>query len=171
MIMLRPLYSRPVKRLSLLPMFAFLFRSLPANLRRPRQSRPQPAAEPEDDAVAWLVYDGECPLCRNYARYLESRQSRGQLRLVNARDGGPRVQEVRDLPHNLDDGMVLKLNGRYYRGADALYRLAWQSDRRGLFGRLNGLLFRSATAARLGYPLLKLGRCCLLKLKGVPPLD
>ena len=146
-------------------MFAFLFRS-----RTIRQRRPQPAAKPEE-AAAWLVYDGECPLCRNYARYLAARQNIGQLRLVNARDGGARVQEVRDLPHNLDDGMVLKLNGRYYRGADALYRLAWQSDRRGLFGRLNGLLFRSATAARLSYPLLKLGRRCLLKLKGVPPLD
>lgn len=151
-------------------MFAFLFRSRPANLRRSRPRRPQAAAEP-DEAAAWLVYDGECPLCRNYARYLESRQSRGQLRLVNARDEGPRVQEVRDLPHNPDDGMVLKRNGRYYRGAEALYRLAWQSDRRGFFGRLNGLLFRSATAARLAYPLLKLGRRCLLKLKGVPPLD
>ena len=91
--------------------------------------------------------------------------------MVNARDGGPLAQEVRDLPHNPDDGMVLKVNGRYYRGADALYMLAWQSDRRGFFGRLNGLLFRSATAARLSYPLLKLGRLCLLKLKGVPPLD
>ena len=145
-------------------MFAFLFRP-----RTTRPRRPQPAAETEE--AAWLVYDGECPLCRNYARYLESRQNRGPLRLVNAREGGPLAQEVRDLPHNLDDGVVLKLNGRYYRGADALYRLAWQSDRRGLFGRLNGLLFRSATAARLGYPLLQLGRRCLLKLKGVPPLD
>ena len=151
-------------------MFAFLFRPRPANLRRSRQRRSQPAAEPPD-AAAWLVYDGECPLCRNYARYLQARQNRRPLRLVNARDGGPRVQEVRDLPHNLDDGMVLKVNGRYYRGADALYILAWQSDRRGLFGRLNGLLFRSTTAARLSYPLLKLGRHCLLKLKGVPPLD
>ena len=151
-------------------MFAFLFRPRPTNLRRSRPRRPQPAAEPED-AAAWLVYDGECPLCRNYARYLETRQTRSPLRLVNARDGGPLAQEVRDLPHNLDDGMALKLNGRYYRGAEALHRLAWQSDRRGLFGHLNGLLFRSATAARRGYPLLKLGRRCLLKLKGVPPLD
>lgn len=156
--------------LSLLLMFAFLFRSRPANLRRSRQRRPQLAAEPEE-AAAWLVYDGECPLCRNYARYLESRQNIGKLRLVNAREGGPLTQEVRDLSHNLDDGMVLKLHGRYYRGAEALHRLAWQSDRRGFFGRLNGLLFRSATAARRGYPLLKLGRRCLLKLKGVPPLD
>lgn len=147
-------------------MFAFLFRP-----RTTRQRRPQPAAEAAEDAAAWLVYDGECPLCRNYARYLAARQNRGRLRLVNARDGGPLAQEIRDLPHNLDDGMVLKLHGRYYPGAEALYILAWQSDRRGFFGRLNGLLFRSATAARLGYPLLKLGRRCLLKLKGVPPLD
>ena len=130
--------------------------------------RPQPAAEAA--ATAWLVYDGECPLCNHYARYLEIRQKWGGLRLVNARDGGPLVQEIRDLPHNLDEGMALKLHGRYYLGADALYMLAWHSDRRGLCGRLNCLLFRSATAARLSYPLLKLGRRGLLKLKGAPPL-
>lgn len=144
-------------------MFAYIRR-----FRTAWPSRPQPAAEAA--ATAWLVYDGECPLCRHYARYVEIRQNLGGLRLVNARDGGPLVQEIRDLPHNLQEGMALKLGGRYYLGADALYMLAWHSDRRGFCGRLNGLVFRSATAARLGYPLLKLGRRCLLRLKGAPPL-
>ena len=139
-----------------------------SRITKPR--RPQPAADTDAAATAWLVYDGECPLCRHYAHYLEIRQNWGGLRLVNARDGGPLVQEIRDLPHNLDEGMALKLHGRYYLGADALYMLAWHSDRRGFCGRLNGLLFRSAVAARLTYPLLKLGRRCLLKLKGAPPL-
>lgn len=149
-------------------MFAYIRR-----LRRGKPRRPQPAGDAADAAAAataYLIYDGECPLCRHYARYLEIRQNLGGLRLVNARDGGPLVQEIRDLPHNLQEGMALKLGGRYYLGAEALYMLAWNSDRRGFCGRLNGLLFRSATAARLTYPLLKLGRRCLLRLKGSPPL-
>ena len=144
-------------------MFAYIRR-----FRIARPSRPQPAAEA--DTAAWLVYDGECPLCRHYAGYVAARQSWGGLRLVNAREGGPLAQEVRDLPHNLDEGMALKLGGRYYLGAEALYMLAWTAEGRGFCGRLNGLVFRSATAARLGYPLLKLGRRCLLRLKGAPPL-
>ena len=147
-------------------MFAYIRRF---RIARPR--RPQPAAEADAAATAWLVYDGECPLCNHYAGYVAARQTLGGLRLVNARDGGPLAQEIRDLPNNLDEGMALKLDGRYYLGADALYMLAWHSDRRGFCGRLNGLVFRSAVAARLGYPLLKLGRRCLLKLKGAPPLD
>lgn len=144
-------------------MFAFprLFR-----IAKPRRDQPAAAAA----APAVLVYDGECPLCNHYAGYVAARQNFGGLRLVNARDGGPLVQEIRDLPHNLQEGMALKLGGRYYLGADALYMLAWHSDRRGFCGRLNGLLFRSAAAARLSYPLLKLGRRCLLRLKGAPPL-
>ncbi len=117
---------------------------------------------------AWLVYDGECPLCSNYARYLRVKQAVGELVLVNAREGGPLVEEVRSLPHDLNDGMVLKMNGRYYVGDRALHMLALLSEKRGAFSIVNRMLFASPLAARLGYPLLKLGRRVLLKLKGIP---
>ncbi len=133
-----------------------------AALRRPSQ----PVAE-----EAWLVYDGECPFCRNYARFLNVRQAVGRLILVNAREGGPLVREIRALPHDLNDGMALKLNGRCYLGHDALHILALLSERRGAFSILNRLLFSSPTAARLGYPVLKWGRELWLKLKGVSPIS
>lgn len=117
---------------------------------------------------AWLVYDGECPLCSNYAQYLRVKQAVGEFVLVNAREGGPLVEEVRNLPHDLNDGMVLKMNGQYYVGDRALHMLALLSEKRGVFSIANRLLFASPLAARLGYPLLKLGRRVLLKLKGVP---
>ena len=120
---------------------------------------------------AWLIYDGECPLCVNYARYLRLREAVGELILVNARDGGPLVDEVRNLAHNLDEGMVLKMDGRYYIGHQALNVLARLSDKHDIFNRLNGLLFSSPQAARIGYPVLKMGRRLLLRIKGVSPLD
>lgn len=119
---------------------------------------------------AWLVYDGECPLCRNYAQYLDVRQALGNLELINARDGGPLVDEIRAQVYNLNEGMVLKLNGRYYYGSDALHLLALLSNRRGLFSLTNRLLFGTPGAAWAAYPLLKLGRRLLLRLKRVPPL-
>ena len=121
-------------------------------------------------ARAWLVYDGECPLCRNYTQYLRVRETVRELTLVDAREGGPLVDEVRDLPHDLNDGMVLKMHGRYYIGHEALNVLALISDRRGGFSRVNRLVFSSPLAARLGYPLLKAGRWLLLRIKGVPPI-
>ncbi len=119
---------------------------------------------------AWLVYDGECLLCKNYARYLDVRNAVGEFVLVNSREDGPLVQEIRELPYDLNDGMVLKLHGRYYFGSDALHILALLSGKRGVFNAANRIMFGLPVAARLGYPLLKLGRRLLLKLKGAPPI-
>ena len=120
---------------------------------------------------AWLVYDGECYFCRNYARLLDARESVGELILVNARDGGPLVEEVRALRYNLDDGMALKMGGRWRFGSDALNTLALLSARRGVFGVANRLLFSSPSAAWLAYPFLNCGRRALLGLRRVPPLE
>ena len=119
---------------------------------------------------AWLIYDGECPLCKNYARYLDVGSAVGEFVLVNAREGGPLVEELRSLPYDLNEGMALKLDGRYYFGSGALHALALLSANRSVFGIANRLLFGFYGAARMGYPLLKLGRRLLLKSKGVQPL-
>ena len=124
-------------------------------------NRPKPIA-----AKAWLVYDGECPACRNYVRFLDARDAVGELVLVNARDGGAVVDEIRRLGYDLDKGMVLKMNGRHYFGSDALSALASVSSSRGAFGIAHRALFASPRAARVGYPLLKAGRRALLKILG-----
>ena len=123
------------------------------------------------DGKAWLVYDGECYFCRNYARLLDARESVGELILVNARGGGPLVEEVRARSYNLDDGMALKIGGRWCFGSDALNTLALLSSRRDVFGAANRLLFSSPSAAWLAYPFLNCGRRALLGLRRVPPLE
>lgn len=120
-------------------------------------------------ARAWLVYDGECLLCERYARYAEVKRAVGDLVLVDARKGGPLVAELKK-SFDLDNGMVLKLDERCYYGRDALRMLARLSGDGGAFGRLNRLLFGDRAGARLGYPLLKLGRRALLRLRGVGPI-
>ena len=130
------------------------------------------AAQPARRAAkAWLIYDGECPVCRRYALHLDLKRFLGELVLVNAREGGPIVDEVRALPHDLNEGMVLKIDGRFHRGDAALHALALLSDGRKIFGAFNRLMFHSRASARLIYPLLKLGRRALLKIKGVPMID
>lgn len=107
---------------------------------------------------AWLVYDGDCPFCSRYVRYLRLRESVGRLRLINARDGGPMVDEVRRAGHDLDEGMVLKIGGRFYHGADCIHALALLSGGSSAFNRLNALIFRAPRTARLLYPVLRSGR-------------
>ena len=115
---------------------------------------------------AWLVYDGECPFCSAYVRYLRVRESLGKVHLVNARDGHPVVDEIRARGLDLDEGMVLKLGDRYYHGADCINVLALLSTGSGPFNRLNAAIFRSPTASRYLYPVLRAGRNTVLQLLG-----
>ena len=44
----------------------------------------------------WLLYDGECPFCSAYARFVRLREtSIGPLRLIDARHGGPAIERVK----------------------------------------------------------------------------
>ena len=131
-------------------------------------TEPLPRMEKER---GWLVYDGECPVCKRYALYLDVKKAVGDLVLVNARQGGSLVEEVRMLSHDLNDGMVLKVGGRYYFGSEALHILALLSGRRGVFSLMNRILFGTRGAARMAYPLLRLGRRTLLKLRRIPPIE
>lgn len=114
----------------------------------------------------WIVYDGECPFCSRYVAMLRLRESLGPVALVNARDGGPEVEEARAAGLDLDEGMVLKLDGRLYHGDECINRLALMSTPSGAFNRLNGAIFRSPTASRLLYPVLRTGRNTVLRLLG-----
>jgi hypothetical protein len=62
--------------------------------------------------------------------------------------------------------MVLKLNGRYYHGADCIHALALLTTQAGWFNRLNSLAFRSPAFSRFAYPILRAGRNLTLKLLG-----
>lgn len=118
-----------------------------------------------------LVYDGECPLCSNYAQFLKLRQSVGELTLIDARAGGPVVEEIRGLPYDLNEGMVAVVDGRHYVGHEALNVLARLGEGCGVLNRFNRLVFSSPVAARFSYPWLKLCRRVALKFKGVALID
>ncbi len=137
-------------------------------IERRRQS--QRAQQPRHASRVWLVYDGECPMCSNYAQLLRLRQSVDEFVLVDARQGGPIVEEVRRLPHNLNDAMVVKIGEQYYVGHEALRVLALLAEGRGAFNKLNRLAFSSSLIARLAYPLMQAVRRVLLKLKGIAPI-
>jgi predicted DCC family thiol-disulfide oxidoreductase YuxK len=115
---------------------------------------------------AWIVYDGQCPFCSRYVQLVRLRETLGQVQLVDARKGGPMVDEARAAGLDLDEGMVLKLDGRLYHGADCINMLALLSTPSSRFNRINAALFRSRTASRLMYPMLRTGRNAVLRLLG-----
>lgn len=120
----------------------------------------------------WYVYDGDCPICKVAARALRIKQAAGELHLVNARidRNHPLVEELNRLNIDLDEGMVIKYRGVLYHGRDALHFMALFGGNSGWFNRMNAILFKSKTLARLCYPAMRTGRNLLLRLKGVPKI-
>ena len=119
---------------------------------------------------ACLIYDGECPFCSRYVRLIRLRQTVGEVVLIDARRGGPEVEEMARLGYNLNEGMVFKLNDRIYHGADCIHRLALLSTPVDGFNRLNARLFARPAVAKVIYPLLRAGRNLSLRLLGRPPI-
>jgi predicted DCC family thiol-disulfide oxidoreductase YuxK len=118
-----------------------------------------------------LVYDGECPVCNSYVRYVRIRESVGSVTLLNARDGGAWVTRIRNAGLDLDEGMVLYYGGQFLHGADCLHMLALLSTPSGVFNRINSAIFRFPWVTRIMYPALRCGRNLLLRLLNRPKLD
>jgi predicted DCC family thiol-disulfide oxidoreductase YuxK len=114
----------------------------------------------------WLLYDGDCPFCSRYVAYLRLREAVGPVTLADARSYPNLLDEALQHAYDLDEGMLLKLDGRYYHGADCINALALLTTPSGFFNRVNRVLFRSKMVSRLAYPALRAGRNLALKLLG-----
>jgi predicted DCC family thiol-disulfide oxidoreductase YuxK len=114
----------------------------------------------------WLLYDGDCPFCSRYVTLVRLRESVGPIKLADARENPALVGEVTRLGYDVDEGMILKLDGRYYYGADCINMLALLTTPSGAFNRLNRAIFRSSAASAVLYPILRAGRNATLRLLG-----
>ncbi len=74
---------------------------------------------PRDDDV-WLVYDGDCPVCSTWCRYVRLREAVGTLHLVDARQPGALMDQITAAGLDIDQGMVLKFKDVIYYGPDAI---------------------------------------------------
>ncbi len=111
-----------------------------------------------------LVYDWQCPACNLYCHLLCIRESRGQFRLINARNNPEVMKEITARGFDIDQGMILKMNDLFYYGADAIHKLALIANPSTVFKRFNIWIFRSRQRSELLYPVLRACRNFLLKL-------
>lgn len=119
--------------------------------------------------TTWLVYDGECPFCRNYAQYIQLKTALPGLQIVSARD---RIGELWSrLPvgadaYNLDEGMLVWIDGKWHYGAEALHVLSDWTHSPGLLSRVHRVLFSHLPRSHMIYPWLNRGRKLFLRLTG-----
>ncbi|MCD8497048.1 MAG: DUF4166 domain-containing protein [Alphaproteobacteria bacterium] len=121
----------------------------------------------------WFIYDGECPLCRSAAHALRIRKDYGALHLINAREAqdDPLVREVNQRGLDLDEGMAIYADGRFYHGKDALTFMARYGDTRNIFMAVCKALFWSDAFSTLTYPWMRGMRNWLLRRRGVGRID
>ncbi len=119
-----------------------------------------------DPADILVVYDKECPACDYYCNIVRIRETVGRLVLVDARAGGPIMDEITARGLDIDQGMVVKVGSELYYGADAIHVLGQMGTKNGCFNRLSFWAFRSKAVARVLYPILKSMRNLLLKILG-----
>ncbi|QFU01742.1 hypothetical protein FIU83_08830 [Halomonas sp. THAF5a] len=118
-----------------------------------------------------LVYDGQCPLCRQFVRLQRLRRDVGELTLIDARQESDARRELSEQGIVLDEGMALRIGEHWVHGSEALHRLALMSTGSGRFNRWMARLFASPRRTARLYPWLRRGRAVLLRLLGRGPID
>lgn len=114
-----------------------------------------------------LVYDDQCPVCRNYCTGLQKETKNNGLTLIDARKSSPVMDEITTRKLDMDEGMVLKVNGQLFYGAEAIHELSKRKKTSGFYGWINRLFFSSSILAAFFYPLSKACRNVILRLKGI----
>ena len=118
-----------------------------------------------------IIYDGDCPFCANFVKLYAIRKKVAKVELIDARKQPLLVQDLRSRCMDLNDGMVVIWQGRYYFGAAGMHLLSMLGTESGIFAMLNQLLFRNRRMAGIIYPALATGRRITLSLLRRKPIS
>jgi len=117
-------------------------------------------------AKNFLLYDGDCPFCSNYVQMLRLQKAVGPVDLLNMRDHPDLAVAYKAQGYDLNQGMLLHLDGQDYFGADCINRLALLSTGNDLFNSINAAVFRNPCLSTALYPFMRTGRGLALTLLG-----
>ena len=131
----------------------------------PEAERTEPADASSQDT--YLLYDGECPFCRFYARKSGFKTPGGRpLALIDANRAPELLSELRESGCEVDEGMVLVVDGRRYQGAEAMTALEAMTSGTGWFGGISKWFASNPKRARALYPWFQRLRRAALWVKG-----
>ncbi len=119
----------------------------------------------------YIAYDGECPLCKNYARLIRIREVVGTLELIDARHPSDLVNEITLRGLDLDLGMVVKIEDDFFHGSDAIHALALLSTKNGFLNSCVSFMFQSKNTTAMMYPFLRGLRKIILWLMRIPMIN
>lgn len=121
-----------------------------------------------------IIYDGDCPLCDDYAKRLRLVATVGELQLIDARTDTQTTKAYWAKGYDLDEGMIVVIGGDVHHGAAAVTALARLSSSSTIFNTLNHWILSHGPLTRFIYPFMKgfrrIALFALGKKKLVPPV-
>lgn len=112
-----------------------------------------------------IFYDGDCPVCSRYVAMTQLRKE-FDVQLMNVREHLDAAERFRNSGVNVDDGMIVDIDGQIYYGSEAMHIISLYENSPKLLNRLMRAYFRNRVLSRMTYPLLRHGRNLLLFLLG-----
>lgn len=121
----------------------------------------------------WFIYDGDCPICTHAAEALRIKEKYGSLTVLDARENKDHllIDEIKKRKLDLDEGMVIYVDGQLYHGKEALKFMARHGEANNPFMFFFKGLFWSDTLSQLMYPWMRGVRNWLLRQKNVERID
>ncbi len=120
-----------------------------------------------DHRTVEILYDDQCPVCRGYCSKVELSDTGDKLELVDARKQGALMDEVTAQGMDIDEGMVVKVDGKLYYGSEAMRELVKISKA----GWLQRRLFHSRGISAVVYNFCKSVRNVLLRALGIRKIE
>lgn len=120
--------------------------------------------------TVYLIYDGDCILCKNSAQAIKIKKSIGNLEIINARELHPLVKEAMKKGYDLNKGILVKYNHQYFYGAAAVNFLALIGTSSDMFNKVNSFLFKYKWLSQCFYPLFVIVRNTILMLRRIRPI-
>ena len=101
-----------------------------------------------------IVYDDECPFCKDFIQMTNLRQEGHDVSLINARESKEELVLKLSESFNLDDGMVAIVDGKIYFGAAAAHMIVILSTTKGMKSQIYRLILKNERIANYAYPVL-----------------
>ncbi len=101
-----------------------------------------------------IYYDGDCPFCSNYTKYIKLKKNIETVDLINIRNDKALYILMHERGFDLDQGMVVHYNEQYYWASDAINIIALLSEQSGILNRVNKVIFSSKLLSKLLYPFM-----------------
>ncbi len=115
-----------------------------------------------------LYYDDECPFCKEYSKYIELRKKH-DVQVLNARESIEKIKTFREKGFDINDGMIVELDGDIYQGADAAKLLDECISKDKFLDKFISFFVNLPVFKQVIYPVVLFFRRVILKIFGKEP--